>query len=647
MGWNRANIAWSGAPAWNTFGAMNFEEWYGVSRVGLVTRLDQAHRLSGTDASIWTAADGNVSVENSTASKQPCIVSDGFRSSRDFDGVDDYLYEKPLAYGTSATFELVTNQSSAAARFVNSAYDLTDYVGKKLVVAYSGVTLQGYIYGAANDNWSADLFDGGAGTFSGTTTWSWTAQGSNTIANTNNELVVTFANNGTGAVLLLNSASDLNSNLTVGKIYSLEIAAYVNTGSSVDLVVNDSGTTRTIQSVTATEKTGYEYRFRANSTTLCYLGFSNGASGETVYVDNLKLYEDQGETLGNNLFDAGKGTFDSGTESWVAEGANTIENDAGLLKTTCVDNSNGSYLLLTAAGDFSEDAVINQLYRIDGQAKVNNGSVNIGMYSGARSVTLRAITETTLTNFVGYGVIEGANSYLNNSGMGGTEIIWNDNLTWKQVTNLGASGVSICHVPLSAVTGTVYNSWTSGATTINTNAGANYSWWIYEPDTSIRDNITLVAVVKPDAGQPAAVNTIAAKLGATGNFGWQWGLNTNGSIQFFNSQNGSSSNYNTTSGVTLANGAQSKPTFLAVTKNGTTGEVLHYHNGVLNNSTWTSGSAQAVTWDSSVPFTTGNDRRLLSYYWAGQLYTILVLNRVLTASEIKRIYIRDRWRFAR
>jgi hypothetical protein len=139
--------------------------------------------------------------------------------------------------------------------------------------------------------------------------------------------------------------------------------------------------------------------------------------------------------LGSDLFDAGAGTFASGTYSWVAQGNNTIENDAGQLKTTYVDNIAGALTYLSAAGDFTANLTVGAVYRIDGYARVNAGStVSVRVYTSS-AIVLSDITQTTLTAFMGYFVASSATvNYFYTTSMGAGEIIWLDNLVLRRVS---------------------------------------------------------------------------------------------------------------------------------------------------------------------------------------------------------------------
>ena len=75
-----------------------------------------------------------------------------------------------------------------------------------------------------------------------------------------------------------------------------------------------------------------------------------------------------------SLMDAGQGFFDVDTESWTAYGSNTIENDAGALKITYVDNSSGAYNYFRETGGLNTDLTIGKTYKIRVRAKRNAGN---------------------------------------------------------------------------------------------------------------------------------------------------------------------------------------------------------------------------------------------------------------------------------
>jgi len=163
-----------------------------------------------------------------------------------------------------------------------------------------------------------------------------------------------------------------------------------------------------------------------------YAGVSDNTNGEAL----LDWKQPAG---GPSLMDAGKGTFDSGTESWVVFGNNTIANDAGALKITYVDNVSGAYCIFSAASDLTTNLTVGKSYRVRVKAKVNGGSsVNLLIWHGA-TTTIGTVTATDFTWYEG--VFVATNATTNNlqmNLMGAGEIIWIDEWTIQEWTNATA-----------------------------------------------------------------------------------------------------------------------------------------------------------------------------------------------------------------
>lgn len=135
---------------------------------------------------------------------------------------------------------------------------------------------------------------------------------------------------------------------------------------------------------------------------------------------------------GADLFDAGAGTFESGTYSWEVYGTNGLANDANQLKITYDNDGSGAKLLLNDAADLSRDLVVGELLRIDLDARVGAGdSVNVTYWDSATASPrlIKTFSETSLTSIVGY-IIAGhaTDDLLYTPAMSGAEIIWLDNL---------------------------------------------------------------------------------------------------------------------------------------------------------------------------------------------------------------------------
>jgi hypothetical protein len=134
----------------------------------------------------------------------------------------------------------------------------------------------------------SDLFDVGAGTFA-SGTYSWAAQGSNTIANVGNELQITYVDNAVGALEYLRNASDLSADLTVNALYLLRHSAYINSGSFDIRLYHGSGYYPDVLGITATTLTPYLRTFRALSAAGTLVHLNGMGAGEVVYLDDLSI----------------------------------------------------------------------------------------------------------------------------------------------------------------------------------------------------------------------------------------------------------------------------------------------------------------------------------------------------------------------
>jgi hypothetical protein len=137
----------------------------------------------------------------------------------------------------------------------------------------------------------AELWDADASTFD-SGTHSWVKYGNNTIANDNGALKITYVNNALGAYVWLKDASDLSSDLTVGKTYKFTFDAKVSSGASVDVTISTlAGSPQVITETSFTTKSIY---FTAENTNSTYVDTRNMGSGEIIYLDNFSLKEIQG-----------------------------------------------------------------------------------------------------------------------------------------------------------------------------------------------------------------------------------------------------------------------------------------------------------------------------------------------------------------
>lgn len=142
-------------------------------------------------------------------------------------------------------------------------------------------------------------------------------------------------------------------------------------------------------------------------------------------------------TMGDNLFDAGKGTFDTTTESWAALGGNAIACDSGELKVTYVDNASGAIVYFSDAADLSEDLEVGQYYRIEYDARVSaGGSVSVVVGSGSLFFgSDGSLTNTTAQTFsITFYCGHATTSSMSFGSMGAGESIWIDNLKIYKLT---------------------------------------------------------------------------------------------------------------------------------------------------------------------------------------------------------------------
>jgi len=157
--------------------------------------------------------------------------------------------------------------------------------------------------------------------------------------------------------------------------------------------------------------------------------------GQKALTFEGKVITYQGST---SLLDAGKGAFaDIGgadsTESWAAYGTNTIENDAGALKVTYVDNTNGARINLNASSDLNTNLKVGLTYRIRIRSKVNVGSNVLLRLGNGQSDVLGTVTQTNFTWYESTFVAANATSIeIYTPGIAAGEIIWIDEWTIEE-----------------------------------------------------------------------------------------------------------------------------------------------------------------------------------------------------------------------
>ena len=134
------------------------------------------------------------------------------------------------------------------------------------------------------------LVDANASTFVGTSTYGWVKYGNNTIANTSNQLVVTYVDNSQGAYNYLKDSTDLTTNLTVGKKYKVQIDAKYAGGSAGAYLQVYDGANYIDASVLTTSLTTYYIEFTAQHATNVLVKVRDLSESNVITLDNFYVY---------------------------------------------------------------------------------------------------------------------------------------------------------------------------------------------------------------------------------------------------------------------------------------------------------------------------------------------------------------------
>jgi len=139
-------------------------------------------------------------------------------------------------------------------------------------------------------------------------------------------------------------------------------------------------------------------------------------------------------TLGADMFDAGAGTFESGTYAWTVYGTNTIANVSNTLEVTYVDNAAGAHLEFSNAEDLNANLTIGRWYVVQFDASVNAGSSVIFRSESTELGYNTTITSTTpVTVKHTWCCTNTTLAVLRNNSMGAGEKAYWDNISIKQI----------------------------------------------------------------------------------------------------------------------------------------------------------------------------------------------------------------------
>ncbi len=135
----------------------------------------------------------------------------------------------------------------------------------------------------------ASIWDADAAVFT-SGTYSWVAEGTNTISNDSNTLKIVYNDNAAGAKVLLNDSKDLSSNLSIGVIYKIGHDCKINTG-DVRLAYWDGVSATIANSITSTSFDTYSVFICSKHVTNCSIKNNGLSAGEEFWFDNMSLQE--------------------------------------------------------------------------------------------------------------------------------------------------------------------------------------------------------------------------------------------------------------------------------------------------------------------------------------------------------------------
>ena len=141
----------------------------------------------------------------------------------------------------------------------------------------------GVIHDQNNPGYGSELWDGTQGDDA-----NWTVHGSNTTAEDDDAVKVTYVDNGDGAYIEFRDAKDLNTDLTVGATYRCTADVKTNTG-SIQLSVRHGSSNTNSTSVTSTNYVNREIFFVCEHATDDRLEFNAMGGSEIGWVRNISL----------------------------------------------------------------------------------------------------------------------------------------------------------------------------------------------------------------------------------------------------------------------------------------------------------------------------------------------------------------------
>jgi len=262
-----------------------------------------------------------------------------------------------------------------------------------------------------------------------------------------------------------------------------------------------------------------------------------------------------------------------------------------------------------------------------------SASVFIGTSAGNSNVsgnTYHALTDATWTTYTGYWIAEGPNfviwMQLNTAVAGQTALF--DEFTVKEVTAFGTDCVLINSTPAGGT-----QSWT-GTGSGDPNDPSTLEIYKVLGTTNLTGDMTVIMVVKPDDGQPAAAERLISKYSSVaGDFrSLLWTLETTGKLGIHIGDDGITTVNPQTSAAVWADGATSW-THIGFVIDVSEVNIDMFVNG--SEVALSSSTAKASIYDNPIPFYIG--RFETASYYNGQIGLVMVIEAALTATETANI----------
>jgi len=327
--------------------------------------------VAGSDSTATTTYDGtNPGAEK--VLKISNIAGDGSAYARlEIGAADDIIFAANTLYRFSINVYVPSGNTNKSVKFKlsdlgaqpdDSASDLsasTDQWVPLYFYSYISADITGYtLLGFSGNPTAGDILYFDDISIRPVQT-SWIPYGTNTIEidedGDNEAIKISYVDNAAGASMTLANASDLTSDLTVGKEYKVTFDAYYanDDGDDPTVIIRNQADDADLYSVTlTTSQVSYEMYFEATHATGDFIKFGNMSGSEIVYIENMTIKD---VTTGSN---------------WTvsADGNGTISFD-----TQDIGGDDDKQILLTSYGDTKVNAFLsttemsltaNTLYRV-------------------------------------------------------------------------------------------------------------------------------------------------------------------------------------------------------------------------------------------------------------------------------------------